>query len=123
MTGVSTLSETTFEDLLLLYRGKVRDVYQVDGDTLLLVATDRISAFDCILPTPIENKGAVLTSLSSFWFERLAHITGNHLITADVSKYPSPFRETRELLEGRSMLVKRARMVPHVRRLRYRTAA
>src|SRR5437899_541416 len=104
MTGVSTLSETTFEDLLLLYRGKVRDVYQVDGDTLLLVATDRISAFDCILPTPIENKGAVLTSLSSFWFERLAHITGNHLITADFDVMPDVVRRN-EQFRGRSMLV------------------
>jgi phosphoribosylaminoimidazole-succinocarboxamide synthase len=91
-------------------RGKVRDVYQVDGQ-LLIVATDRISAFDYILPTGIPEKGRVLTQLSIFWFDFLRDVTPTHFLTAAVSDYPEPLRQYRDQLEGRSMLVKRAQMV------------
>ena len=91
-------------------QGKVRDVYQVDG-RLLIVATDRISAFDYILPTGIPDKGRVLTQLSIFWFDFLRDMTPTHFLTANVDEYPAALRQFREQLEGRSMLVKRARMV------------
>jgi len=92
-------------------RGKVRDVYAVDGDRLLIVATDRISAFDYILPTGIPDKGNVLTQLSIFWFDFLREVTPTHFLTADVDQYPASLREYRAQLQGRSMLVQRARMV------------
>ena len=91
-------------------RGKVRDVYQV-ADRLLIVATDRISAFDYILPTGIPDKGRVLTQLSIFWFDFLREMTPTHFLTARVADYPEPLRRHADQLEGRSMLVKRARMV------------
>jgi phosphoribosylaminoimidazole-succinocarboxamide synthase len=91
-------------------QGKVRDVYQVDGE-LLIVATDRISAFDYILPTGIPDKGKVLTQLSIFWFDFLRDLTPTHFLTANVDEYPAALRPFREQLEGRSMLVKRAQMV------------
>jgi phosphoribosylaminoimidazole-succinocarboxamide synthase len=91
-------------------QGKVRDVYQVDG-RLLIVATDRISAFDYILPTGIPDKGRVLTQLSIFWFDFLRDVTPTHFLTANVDEYPAALRPFREQLEGRSMLVKRAQMV------------
>jgi phosphoribosylaminoimidazole-succinocarboxamide synthase len=91
-------------------RGKVRDVYRVD-DRLLIVATDRISAFDYILPTGIPDKGRVLTQLSIFWFDFLKDVTPTHFLTADVDTYPAPLPGFREQLTGRSMLVKRANMV------------
>jgi phosphoribosylaminoimidazole-succinocarboxamide synthase len=91
-------------------RGKVRDVYHV-GDHLLIVATDRISAFDYILPTGIPEKGRVLTQLSIFWFDHLKDLTANHYITANVDEYPEPLQQFRDQLEGRSMLVRRARMI------------
>jgi phosphoribosylaminoimidazole-succinocarboxamide synthase len=90
--------------------GKVRDVYRVDGQ-LLIVATDRISAFDYILPTGIPRKGNVLTQLSIFWFDFLRAVTPTHFLTANVDEYPSALRQYRDRLEGRSMLVKRAKMV------------
>jgi phosphoribosylaminoimidazole-succinocarboxamide synthase len=92
-------------------RGKVRDVYAID-DNLLIVATDRISAFDCVLPQGIPHKGRVLTQMSLFWFDFLKDVVPNHLITADVDAYPAPLRAFRGQLEGRSMLVKRCRMEP-----------
>jgi phosphoribosylaminoimidazole-succinocarboxamide synthase len=98
-------------DLNLLKRGKVRDVYEVDDARLLIVATDRISAFDCILPTTIARKGEVLTSLSKFWFEKLAHIVPNHFITIDNEEMPEPARRAQDL-KGRSMLVSRAEVFP-----------
>jgi phosphoribosylaminoimidazole-succinocarboxamide synthase len=92
-------------------RGKVRDVYAVD-DNLLIVATDRISAFDCVLPQGIPHKGRVLTQMSLFWFDLLKDTVPNHLLTADVDAYPGPLRAFGDQLEGRSMLVKRCRMEP-----------
>jgi phosphoribosylaminoimidazole-succinocarboxamide synthase len=91
-------------------RGKVRDVYEA-GDDLLMVASDRISAFDVVLPTAIPDKGRVLTALTLFWLEQTADIVPNHLITADAREFPEPFGGDRELA-GRAMLVHRARMVP-----------
>jgi len=91
-------------------RGKVRDVYAL-GDRLLIVATDRISAFDYILPTGIPGKGKVLTQLSIFWFDFLRDVVPTHFLTADVDRYPDPLPRFRDLLDGRSMLVKRANMV------------
>ena len=91
-------------------RGKVRDVYEA-GDDLLMVATDRISAFDSILPTPIPDKGRVLTGLSLFWFDRTADLVGNHVITADPALFPAPFAQD-VTLAGRAMLVRRADVIP-----------
>jgi phosphoribosylaminoimidazole-succinocarboxamide synthase len=105
------LLETEFSDLVLHARGKVRDLYTV-GEFLLLVATDRISAFDHVLATGIPGKGKVLTQISLFWFDFLKDIVPNHLITADVSEYPRELQEYAGELRGRSMLVKRAQMFP-----------
>jgi len=107
----STLFETDFPDLNLVNRGKVRDIYDL-GDSLLIVTTDRLSAFDVILPTPIPDKGKVLNTLSLFWFERTAGIVPNHVITAEPSQYPEVARKYSEQLAGRSMLVKKAKPLP-----------
>ncbi len=111
MTAVQTISKSEIADLKLLHRGKVRDVYEVDEERLLLVATDRLSAFDCVLPTPIENKGAILTALSTFWFGKLAKLTPNHLITSELDRMPELIRSHEEL-RGRSSLVKRTEVFP-----------
>jgi phosphoribosylaminoimidazole-succinocarboxamide synthase len=95
----------------LIGRGKVRDLYAV-GNDLLLVATDRISAFDHVLGSGIPGKGKILTQISLFWFELLADVVPNHLITAEVSEFPAELHAYRDQLEGRSMLVKRAAMFP-----------
>ena len=108
---MTALIETELTPLTLYARGKVRDLYSI-GDQLLLVATDRISAFDHVLATGIPGKGKVLTQLSLFWFDFLKDVVPNHLITADINRYPQELAEHREELEGRSMLVKRAQMFP-----------
>jgi len=105
------LLQTDFPELELYASGKVRDVYRVDNEHLLFVATDRISAFDYVLATGIPHKGRVLTQLSLFWFDFLKAITQNHLVTADVSQYPSLLRKHDDQLRGRSMLVVKAEMV------------
>ena len=110
--SAATLLQTSLSNLKLVRRGKVRDVYAVDDDSLLIVATDRISAFDCILPTPIERKGEVLTALSEFWFEKLGHVVANHLIASRIEDMPEPLRRHSEILARRSMLVKRAEVFP-----------
>jgi len=102
--------ETKLPGIEQYARGKVRDVYAA-GDFLVIVATDRLSAFDYILPTPIPDKGRVLTQLTLFWLDLLRDVVPNHFVTADVSKYPSEFHPYRDQLEGRSMLVHRAKMV------------
>lgn len=112
MTSTAPVLETSFSDLPLVRRGKVRDVYSVDEDHLLIVATDRISAFDCVLPTPIPRKGEVLTALSKFWFERLESVCPNHLVTTDVEAMPEAVKQYAESLRGRSMLVRRASVFP-----------
>src|SRR5437762_8827067 len=112
MTSAAPVLETTFTDLKLLRRGKVRDVYEVDADRLLIVATDRISAFDSVSPTPIERKGEVLTALSRFWFSKLGHIVPHHLLTTNLDEMPEPVRAHGDELRGRSMLVKRTDVFP-----------
>src|SRR3954470_21366219 len=107
MPAPAPIAESQIPELKLLHRGKVRDVYEVDDDRLLLVATDRISAFDCVLPTLIPRKGEVLTQLSAFWFEKTRDITRNHLITANFDEMPAEVRRHEEL-RGRSMLCKKA---------------
>jgi len=106
------LLQTDFPELELHASGKVRDVYQLENDHLLFVATDRISAFDYVLPTGIPHKGRVLSQLSLFWFDFLRDVVPNHVVTADVSKYPASLRKYDEQLRGRSMLVMRAEMSP-----------
>src|SRR2546426_7080476 len=106
------LLQTDFPDLELFASGKVRDVYQLGSDHLLFVATDRISAFDYVLATGIPNKGRVLTQISLFWFDFLKGIVPNHLVTADVSRYPAEVQQYASQLRGRSMLVQRAEMFP-----------
>ena len=108
----NVLMESNIPSLPLLSRGKVRDLYAVGDDRLLMVASDRISAFDVVLPTPIPRKGEVLTKLSIFWFDFLKDVIGTHFITADVSEYPSELSGYSDQLEGRSMLVKRLEMFP-----------
>jgi len=108
----SVLLRTDFPDLKLHASGKVRDVYSIGNDQLLFVASDRISAFDYILATGIPAKGRVLNQISLFWFDYLADIVPNHLITADVDQYPAEVRKYADQLRGRSMLVRRGDMFP-----------
>jgi phosphoribosylaminoimidazole-succinocarboxamide synthase len=108
----SVLLRTEFQDLQLHASGKVRDVYRLDIDRLLFVATDRISAFDYILATGIPHKGKVLNQISLFWFDFLKDVVPNHLITADVQQYPAEIQKYAEQLRGRSMVVMSAQMVP-----------
>ena len=108
----TVLLQTDFPELHLHASGKVRDVYTVGDQQLLFVATDRISAFDYILATGIPHKGSVLNQISLFWFDYLADIVPNHLITADVEQYPGEIRKYADQLRGRSMLVRRAEMFP-----------
>ena len=105
------MPDTILSGLTLHSRGKVRDIYDL-GDKLLLVASDRISAFDVILPTPIPGKGKLLTQLSKFWFDRLADIVPHHLITTNVDEFPGACQPHRTALEGRSMLVKKSTPAP-----------
>ena len=106
-----TLTTTSLPGIRRVTSGKVRDVYEV-GDRFLIIATDRISAFDCILPQGIPGKGRVLTRMSLFWFDFLKDVVPNHVITANVDQYPAELQPFRDQLEGRSMLVKRCRMEP-----------
>ncbi len=108
---MTALLTTNLGDTLLLGRGKVRDLYAV-GDALLLVATDRISAFDHVLGTGIPGKGKILTQMSLFWFDLLKEVVPNHILTADLSEYPAALRQFADQLDGRSMLVRRASMFP-----------
>ena len=108
----SVLIRTNFPDLNLKASGKVRDVYDIDEKQLLFVASDRISAFDYVLATGIPHKGRVLNQISLFWFDFLADVVPNHLITADVEKFPDSARKYADQLRGRSMLVRRAEIFP-----------
>lgn len=105
------LRETSLADVGVPKRGKVRDIYDL-GDKLLIVATDRLSAFDVVLPTGIPDKGKVLTKLSVFWFKQIEDIVGNHILEVDVNRYPEPLRHYTESLKDRSMLVKKAKVIP-----------
>lgn len=110
---MAPITTTNFESLKLISRGKVRDIYATsDPNALLFVATDRISAYDVILNNGIPNKGRILTQLSLFWFEKLREIIPNHLITTDVDQMPDDVKAYRDQLEGRSMLVRRAEVIP-----------
>ena len=116
LSNAATTS-TQIPELTFLRRGKVRDVYQVGADRLLIVATDRISAFDCVLPNAIPRKGQVLTQLSRFWFDRFASIVPNHMIASTVAEFPSDLRAqlspaSQAMLDGRAMLVHLAEVVP-----------
>ncbi len=104
--------QTDFPDLQLHASGKVRDVYQLDDERLLFVATDRISAFDYVLATGIPHKGRVLSQISLFWFDFLSDIVPNHVITADVDRFPQTLQKYADQLRGRSMIVQRAEMFP-----------
>jgi phosphoribosylaminoimidazole-succinocarboxamide synthase len=110
----SAVISTNCPDLHLLHRGKVRDMYEIPGhaDTLLMVATDRISAYDVIMADPIAGKGKILTQISLFWFKLLADIVPHHLIASEVDQFPAICQQYRDQLEGRSMLVKRTKVVP-----------
>uniref|UniRef100_A0A7C4EKR7 Phosphoribosylaminoimidazole-succinocarboxamide synthase n=1 Tax=Thermodesulfovibrio aggregans TaxID=86166 RepID=A0A7C4EKR7_9BACT len=103
--------KTDLKGVKLLRRGKVRDIYEVE-DYLLIVATDRVSAFDVILPTGIPGKGRILTQISIFWFNQVKEIVENHIVSVDVGEFPQPLPEYRNVLEGRSMLVKKANPLP-----------
>ncbi len=108
---VEALYETNFPDLKLIRRGKVRDLYDL-GDTLLMVATDRISAFDVVMPNPVPGKGRILMQMSKFWFHVMENIIRNHLITADVDQFPALCRPHLDILKYRSMLVRKAKPLP-----------
>jgi phosphoribosylaminoimidazole-succinocarboxamide synthase len=103
--------ETNFPNLTLRGRGKVRDIYDL-GEQLLIIATDRISAYDVVMPTPIPDKGRILTKISAFWFRALAEVVDNHLVTVDIDEFPEQCRPYAEELEGRSMLVTKAKPLP-----------
>ena len=111
---MEALKETYCPDLIFESRGKVRDIYGIPGypDLLLMIATDRISAYDVVMDDPILGKGRVLTSISLFWFDLLGDIVDNHLITARVDEYPAICHQYRDQLEGRSMLVRRTNVLP-----------
>lgn len=109
--SAAPLSQTNLEGLTLWRRGKVRDVYDLD-DRLLVVTTDRISAFDVVLPTPIPDKGVVLNQLSLFWFRLLEDVVPNHVLASDVNAYPAELQRHREKLEGRSMIVRKTEPLP-----------
>ncbi|MBF0464930.1 MAG: phosphoribosylaminoimidazolesuccinocarboxamide synthase [Nitrospirae bacterium] len=108
---MSVVRETDFSDLKLLRRGKVRDIYEI-GQYLLFIATDRLSAFDVVLPDCIPSKGEVLTAISTFWFSFLKDIVGNHLQSTDISEFPEVCHKYNESLKGRALLVKKAVTFP-----------
>ncbi|MFZ5571165.1 MAG: phosphoribosylaminoimidazolesuccinocarboxamide synthase [Thermodesulfobacteriota bacterium] len=104
---LKSIRQTNFDGLDLVKRGKVRDVYDL-GDSLLMVATDRISAFDVVMPDPVPDKGIILTQISLFWFDMMKPLVDHHVITADVNEYPSQCKPYADILKGRSMLVAKA---------------
>jgi len=105
------LMETDFKDVKFLRRGKVRDVYEID-DYLLIIATDRVSAFDVVLPNGIPDKGRILTQISIYWFKQMKDIIENHIVATEVKDYPEVLHKYKDMLEGRSMLVKKAKPMP-----------
>ena len=107
----TAVHETDFQNLNLIKRGKVRDIYDL-GDNLLMVASDRISAFDVVMPDPVPDKGIILTQISLYWFEIMKPILENHVISADTNDYPAVCRPYAETLRGRSMLVKNTEPLP-----------
>lgn len=107
----TAVSQTDYKDLNLIKRGKVRDIYDL-GENLLMVATDRISAFDVVMPDPIPDKGIILTQISLYWFDIMKPVIDNHVVTADINDYPPICRPYAESLRGRSMLVKKTTPLP-----------
>jgi len=107
----TSVIETNFAELSLRQRGKVRDIYDL-GDSLLMIATDRISAFDVVMPDPVPDKGKVLTQISLFWFDIMKELVPNHVITSNVDAYPKICKPYADILRGRSMLVKKAAPLP-----------
>ncbi|OEU69645.1 MAG: phosphoribosylaminoimidazolesuccinocarboxamide synthase [Desulfovibrio sp. S3730MH75] len=104
--------DTDIKELKLLSKGKVRDIYEVDAETLLIITTDRISAYDVIMPNPIEDKGKILNQITLFWMEMCKDIVPNHLIASNVDDYPEVLHKYKDQLQGRSVLVKRAKPLP-----------
>lgn len=105
------IMETNLSELKLLRRGKVRDVYEID-DYFLIIATDRVSAFDVVLPNGIPDKGRILTQISIYWFNQMKDIMENHIVATDVKDYPEVLHKYKDILEGRSMLVRKAKPMP-----------
>src|SRR5436853_5056662 len=108
---ITALMKTDLPGVKLHGRGKVRDIYDT-GENFLIVATDRLSAFDVVLPTPIPNKGKVLTQMSAFWFDHFKNAVPNHVVSTDVADYPKIVQPFRDQLDGRSMLVRKAKVFP-----------
>ena len=111
MIKETEILDTTFEGIEFVYRGKVRDIYDC-GEHLLIVTTDRISAFDVVMPQPIPNKGKILNQMSLFWFNQMQDIINNHIVSTNPDEYPSACKPYRDILNGRSMLVKKAKALP-----------
>ncbi|KAJ1817883.1 Bifunctional purine biosynthetic protein ade1 [Coemansia sp. RSA 2598] len=109
---IEALYESNCPDLKLIARGKVRDLYEIDDSSLLFVATDRISAYDVIMNSPIAGKGKILTQISVFWFDFLKNVVPNHLITANIDEMPASVQKYRSQLKGRSLLVKKVKVLP-----------
>ena len=105
------IMQTNLPGITLHGRGKVRDIYDL-GEHYLIVATDRLSAFDVVLPTPIPDKGKVLTQMSAFWFQHFKDVVPNHVVSTEVADYPASVRPFADQIEGRSMLVKKAKVFP-----------
>jgi phosphoribosylaminoimidazole-succinocarboxamide synthase len=108
---MKTITQTNFPELKMVSQGKVRDIYDL-GENLLIVATDRISAFDVVLPNAIPYKGYVLTQISKFWFQKMSSLMPNHLVATEVKDFPKECHKYKDELEGRSMLVKKAQPLP-----------
>lgn len=106
------VTETNIKELKLLSRGKVRDIYEIDSEKLLIVTTDRISAYDVIMPNPLEDKGKILNQITLFWMDMIKDIIPNHLISANVEDYPEVLHKYKDQLDGRSVLVRKAKPLP-----------
>ncbi|WP_285906804.1 phosphoribosylaminoimidazolesuccinocarboxamide synthase [Pseudodesulfovibrio pelocollis] len=109
---MAAVMETDLKEYPRISRGKVRDIYEIDADTLLIVTTDRISAFDVVMPDPIEDKGKVLNQITLFWMDMMGDLMPNHIIATDVNDFPEPLRAHADALRGRSLLARRAKPLP-----------
>jgi len=109
---MAAVLETNITEYPLVSKGKVRDIYEIDAETLLLVTTDRISAFDVVMPDPIEDKGKVLNQITLFWMEKMTDLVPNHIIATNVDDYPEPLHKYKADLQDRSVLVKKAKPLP-----------
>jgi phosphoribosylaminoimidazole-succinocarboxamide synthase len=109
---MAAVMETNIKEYPLVSKGKVRDIYEIDADTLLLVTTDRISAFDVVMPDPIEDKGKVLNQITLFWMDMVKDLMPNHIVATNVDDYPEPLRKYKDALQDRSVLVKKAKPLP-----------